>query len=187
MPVAINNGVIVPTTYTLSISLSLSATSDTGAGFVWDSGTDVDSQSVPELSGTGSIVLYQIETDNIDRYFDSYGYNSGSGFVGYYDDTGSPFATLRVSGTTIVLSGNYAVGCEFGQITCTKTATAKIIVLSSSRAELYADSGIALPQLASLTPSGTISRVQYIVNQSVSGHVGKYSVKPIGNQLYRFR
>lgn len=174
-------------TYTLSISLSLSATSDSGAGMVWDSGTDVDSLAVPEISGTGNTVLYEMTTDSIDRYFDSYGYNSGSGFVGYYDDTGSPFATLRLSGTTVILSGNYAVGADFGAITCTKTATATIVVFTSSKAELCADSGIALPQLASLAPSGTISRVQYKITQSTAGHAGKYSVQPIGSKLYRFR
>jgi hypothetical protein len=175
----------MPTTTTLSISISLDSTSSATDAPDWQSGTDVDSVVVPELSGSASSVIYAMETDDFNFVFDNYGYNSGSGAMGYYQTAGSFTGTLRVSGTSVILSGYSAIAARYGHATLTKTATAKVLVFGASKMELYADSGIALPQLSTLSPSGLISRVQYEMSQTVSG--GKFSVKPIGNRLYRFR
>ena len=57
----------------------------------------------------------------------------------------------------------------------------------SGRAQYYSDTGETITRLAPLTPSGPIAYIRYAASLVPPEQVGKFSVKPNGTTLWRFK
>ena len=57
----------------------------------------------------------------------------------------------------------------------------------SGRAEYYADTGVDVTRLTNLTPTAPIAYIRYSAELIGGGAVGKFSVKPNGTTLWRFK
>ena len=57
----------------------------------------------------------------------------------------------------------------------------------SGRAQYYSDTGETITRLVPLTPSGPIAYIRYSASLTPPDQVGKFSVKPNGSTLWRFK
>ena len=57
----------------------------------------------------------------------------------------------------------------------------------SGRAQYYSDTGETITRLVPLTPSGPIAYIRYAASLTPPEQVGKFSVKPNGTTLWRFK